>query len=218
VNGVTTAINFAAKAHALGKKWMAGLAFQDARPRSGAYAEAGNTEMGRAAWSRVIADGADFVQLVSWNDYSESTSIAPSQSHGTVLLDIDHYFLDWFTYGTPPAIAGDHLFLTHRIHPYAAKTTSGIENMKPTLGGTPRDTVEALVFLTSPADVTVTSGTTSKTVTLPAGVSAVVVPLGPGKPSARITRGSTVVKLVTSPFSVTLTPERQDMQYFAAGS
>jgi hypothetical protein len=217
-NGVTTAPNLAGMAHALGKKWMAGLAFQDARPSSGSYAEAGNTETARGAWGRAIQDGADFVQLVSWNDYSESTAIAPSQSHGSVLLDIDHYYLDWFTYGTPPAISGDHLFLTHRIHPYAAKTTSGIENMKPTLGGTPRDTVEALVFLTSPADVTVTSGTNTRTVSLPAGVWTVLVPLAAGKPSARITRGSTLVKLVSSPYSVTLTPERQDMEYYASGS
>lgn len=213
--------NYAAKARDLGKKWMQPVAVQDARPRSGLYAEASNTETLRATWSRAIRDGADFVQIATWNDYSESTSIAPSVSHGRAFLAISAYYVQWFTSGTRPGITADHLYLTHRSHHWAAKTTSGIENMQPTLGGStvpPRDTVEALVFLTAPAQVTVTSGLSSETVSLPAGISAVLVPLAAGNPSASISRGSSVVKSVTSAYSVTMTPKVQDMQYFASGS
>ena len=219
--GAAAGPNYAAKAHAMGKTWMQAVAVQDARPRSGSYAEASNTETLRATWTRAIRDGADFVQMATWNDYSESTSFAPSVSHGQIFLAISAHYIEWFSEGSPPAITADHLYLTHRSHHWGAKTTSGIENMQPTLGGSnvpPRDTVEALVFLTAPATVTVTSGINSKTVSLPAGISAVLVPLAAGTPSASISRGSTTVKTVTSPYSVTLTPERQDMQYFASGS
>ena len=122
------------RAHALGRKWMEPVAYQDARPRSGAYAEAGNTETGRATWTKAIEDHADYVQIVTWNDYSESTHIAPSMAHGSVLLDISAYYIDWFTNGKPPAIKSDHLYLTHRIHAHAASATSGINNMANTLG------------------------------------------------------------------------------------
>jgi hypothetical protein len=219
--GAAASENYAAKAHALGKKWMQPVAVQDARPRSSTYAEAGNTETLRTTWSRAISDGADFVQLTTWNDYSESTSFAPSVSHGEVFLDISSYYLKWFTEGTPPRIASDQLYLTHRIHPWQAKTTSGINNMRPTLGGykfSPRDTVEGLVFLTERADVTVTSGGNSRTASLPAGISAILVPLAAGYPSATISRKSAVVKTINSPYRVTLTPVVQDMQYFAFGS
>lgn len=219
--GALNAPNLSAKAHAMGKKWMSPVAFQDARPKSGTYAEAGNTETLRATWSRAISDGADFVQMATWNDYSESTSFAPSQDHGYALLDISHYFLDSFTYGNSPPITSDHLYLTHRSQPWAARATSGINNMQPVLGGSstaPRDTVEALVFLTSAAVVTVTSGSTSQDFSLSAGMSAVTLPLRPGTQAAQITRGGAVVKAITSGYPVTDSPYVQDLQYVAAGS
>lgn len=213
--------NFAAKAHALGLTWMQPVAMQDARPRSTAYAEAGNTETFRAMWARAIRDGADFVQIVTWNDYSESTSIAPSYAHGTVFSDLNRYYSDWFTTGVAPNITSDHLYVTHRTHKWDADPTSGIKNMRPILGAStvaPRDTAEALVFLTNPASVTLTSGSQTRTVTLPAGISTVLVPLGFGTTSSSINRGSQVVKSVISPYPVIESPIVQDMQYFAAGS
>ncbi len=213
--------NWAARAHELGLVWMQAVAMQDARPRSGVYAEAGNTDTWRATWARAMSDGADFVQITTWNDYSESTSIAPSAAHGNVFVELTKYYADWFRAGNTPAITGDHLYLTHRVHPWDANPTSGIKNMKPNLGQSsvaPRDTAEALVFLTAPARVTLTSGSNSTTVDLPAGISTVLVALGTGTTSGSIKRGSTTVRAVTSPYKVTNSPVVQDLQYFAAGA
>jgi len=210
----------AARAHVLGRTWMEPVAYQDARPRSGAYAESNNTETGRAAWNKAIEDHADFVQIVTWNDYSESTQIAPSVAHGSVLLDISAYYIDWFRNGRPPTIGSDHLYLTHRIHKYAASATSGIDNMASTLGGAstpPRDTVEALAFLTSPARVKVSAGGSTRTFRADAGISTFTVPLVPGAVSGKIVRDSAVVVSVVSPHTVTASPVVQDFQYFAAG-
>ena len=187
---------------------------------SGVYAEAGNTETLRATWARAISDGADFVQITTWNDYSESTSIAPSMAHGWVFLAMTKYFIEWFKTGVAPAVTTDHLYLTHRTHMWDADPSNGIKIMQPTLGGSnvaPRDTAEAMVFLTAPATLTLTSGANSKTVSLPAGVSYVLVPLGVGTTSGSIARDASVVMAVTSPFKVVATPERQDLQYFAVG-
>ncbi len=212
--------NIAVRAHNLGMTWMQPIAVQDARPRSGAYAEAGNTETLRATWSRAISDGADFVQIATWNDYSESTTIAPSHAHGNVFLELTSYYAEWFRTGKEPVVVEDHLYLTHRIHPVDAQPKLSTPPMKSTLGGSkvaPRDTAEALVLLAAPASVTVTSGSESRTVDLPAGVSSVLVPLGLGQTSGSIRRGAPVLT-VTSPHHVTDTPTVQDFQYYAAGS
>ncbi len=221
VAGVASSQNYAARAHRLGKVWMAPVAFQDARPRSGLYDEAGNTETLRAMWGQAISQGADYVQMVTWNDYSESTQFAPSMAHGDVLLDINKYYAEWFRSGRRPRITADHLFVTHRTMLVDAPVLSGITNMAPNLGGatTPaRDTVEALVFLTKPAQVSITTSAGTKRFDQPAGVSAVTVPLAVGTVSAELSRDGQVVKKVTSPYPVVATPEVQDFQYWAAGS
>lgn len=221
VESVTHAPNYAAMAHSLGRKWMEPVAFQDARPSSSLYAEASNTATGRATWNKAISNAADFVQIVTWNDYSESTSVAPSMAHGRVLLDISAYYISQFKTGQRPAISADHLYLTHRHHPFAANPTSGIVNMTYTLGGMntpPQDTVEALVFLTAPATVSITTSAGTRTFSQPAGVSAVTVPLAVGSVSARVVRNSGTALAVNSPFTVVLTPFVQDFQYWAAGS
>ena len=212
--------NLAQKAHEMGRKWMEPVVFQDARPQSRRYAEAGNTELLRRTWSKAITQHADYVQMVTWNDYSESTSFAPSTAHGQTLLNMNRLYLDWYKFDAKPTITTDHLFLTHRIHPYAAQATSGIMVMKPTLDGTvmaPRDTVEALVYLTAAAQVSITVGGVTRTHLQPAGISALTVPLRAGSVSAKVTRGSRTVDTAISHKTVTDTPYVQDMQYWATG-
>ena len=211
--------NYAAKAHAAGVKWVAPVAVQDERPNQSLYQEAANLETLRATWQRAISDGAEYVQLVAWNDYSENTVFAPSMAHGRVFLDVNEYYLKQFVGGKAPAISRDSLVVTHRIQPVGAQPTVQHKLMVPmSSGGTttaPRDTVEVLAFLTSPASVTLRSGTNVKTVELQAGVSAFTVPLGLGTVSATATRGGSTVASVTSPFKVTGTPTVQDLQYWA---
>ena len=94
-------------------------------------------------------------------------------------------------------------------------------NMTSNLGGSttaPRDTVEALVFLTAPAEVSITTSAGTTRFSQPAGVSAVTVPLAVGTISAQVSRAGQVMKSVTSPYKVVAHPEVQDFQYWAAGN
>lgn len=211
----------AAKAKALGVKWMSPVAVQDVRPNGGNYAEAGNTETLRASWERAITDGADFVQMATWNDYSESTAFAPSAAHGNVFLDISAFYAREFKTGTEPAIRGDALYLTHRIQPFAAEPTIPSRLMLPTLDGTsmaPRDTVEVLTMLRAPASVTVTIGAENHTFDAPAGLSTVTYPLRLGSVSATASRNDVPIASATSPFQVVSRPSVQDLQYYAVSS
>jgi hypothetical protein len=211
----------AAIAHSLGVKWMSGVGPQDVRPNQRLYAEARNTETLRAAWGRSISDDADMVQLVTWNDYSEGTSIAPSVGHGSAFLDISSYYASKFKSGTAPKIAKDNVYVTHRTQFVNATPSFSHALMSSTLGGsrtTPVDQAEVYAYLTGPAKVTLTVGSTSKTFDAPAGVFTATVPLALGTVKASVVRSGATVAKVDSPHKVVSTPRVQDLQYHAASS
>jgi len=214
------AAKHATLAHSMGKLWMAPVHVQDARPSGGIFDEAGNTESLRLSWSSVIDGAAEWVNLPTWNDYSEGTDVAPSAHHGWSYLDISSYYLTWWKTGTPPPIERDAIYLTHRGQPVGAAPVypeTKLMTLRP--GGTPaRDTVEALVFLTAPATITVHVGPATYTWDAPAGVAARTFPLGVGRVSASAARAGRTVAAVTSPFTVTTTPYVQDLQYDAVAS
>ena len=213
--------NRAADVHKLGVKWMSPIAVQDVRHTQLRYAESNNTELLRASWSRAISDGADFAQLITWNDYSESTSFAPSISHRNAFLDVNGYYANEFKTHTKPAIKGDELVVTHRIQKAGLKPLIQTTVMSPTQSGSktpPRDTVEVLSILRAPATVTLKVGATTKTVVAPAGVSQFTLPLTTGTVSARATRTGQSVAAVTSPHKVVSSINYWDLQYYAATS
>ncbi|GAA5033950.1 endo-1,3-alpha-glucanase family glycosylhydrolase [Microbacterium fluvii] len=208
-------------AHDLGMKWIEPIAVQDVRHKSGVYAEAGNTETIRATWKRAIDNGADFAQLITWNDYSEATSFAPSMMHGDAFLDLSAYYATWFKTGSAPKLAGDELILTHRSQRASAVAQLAPTTLSATLGGNltePRDTVEVVSMLTSAATLTVKVGSASYTISAPAGLSAHTVPLQTGKVSVTATRsGATVASAATST-TVVSTPKVTNLLYWAATS
>jgi hypothetical protein len=212
----------AALAHRLGVRWMEPVAVQDDRPRAGAYAESDNTGLLRSGWKQAIDGHADAVQLVTWNDYSEGTQVAPSVSHGTVFLEICAYYVDWFKAGNPPRIQGDALYVTFRTQPAQALPSGGQTLlMSPTLGGAltgPRNEVEVLTFLERPADVTVAVGGGSTRYRAPAGVGVRLVPLRPGRVTAELARGGRGELVVAPHVKVVSRPVVQNLDYHAAGA
>jgi hypothetical protein len=208
-----------ATAHGMGKIWMQPVSIQDERPNQGIFDEAGNTENLRASWKGAIDGKADWVQLTTWNDYSENTQFAPSRNAGWTYLDINAYYLTCYKLGCPK-ITNDSAYLTHRIQPVAAVPSyAQTKLMKLRSGSTAaRDTVEVLSMLTAAAKVSVTIGGTTQTYDAPAGVSARTFPLKAGAVSATVSRSSATVAKVVSPYPVTATPYVQDLHYRAASS
>lgn len=219
--GTNSPIALARLAHSLGQIWMQPVSVQDERPNQAIYDEAVNTENLRNTWQIAISTGSEWVQLATWNDYSEGTAFAPSAKHGWTYLDISSYYSAWFHTGSAPSITSNVLYLTHRTQQYAATPTfPEVSLMQPRPGtSTPQDTVEALTFLTTPGTVTTTVGTQSSSCAVPAGVGVCSVPLGTGSVSTIVTNSAgTVLATKSSPNQVTATPYVQDLQYVAAGS
>jgi hypothetical protein len=209
-----------ADAHARGKIWMQPVSVQDTRPNQNIYDEADNTENFRTTWNAAITGGADWVQIPTWNDYSEGTQLAPSVSTGWSPLDINSYYLSWYKAGVAPAIKHDVVYLSHRIQPYAAVPTGGQTRLQQLRAGSSpaRDTVEVLSFLTAQATVNVTIGGVTQSYVAPAGESSKLFPLLPGQVSATIVKADKSVISVASPFTVVARPAVQDLTYHFVSS
>ncbi|MER6583368.1 endo-1,3-alpha-glucanase family glycosylhydrolase [Nonomuraea sp. NPDC001023] len=207
------------RAHGMGKIWMQPVSVQDERPNQGVFDEAGNTENLRATWKGAIDGKADWVQLTTWNDYSENTQFAPSRNAGWTYLDINAYYLTCHKLGCPK-ITNDAAYLTHRVQPVAAQPSFAQTRLMKLRGGSTaaRDTVEVLTMLTAAAKVSVTVGGTTQSYDAPAGVSARTFPLKAGTASATVARGSATAAKVVSPYPITATPYVQDLHYRAASS
>jgi Glycosyl hydrolase family 71 len=204
-------------AHALGKIWMQPVSAQDERPNSGVYWEADNTENYRCTWNAAINDGADWVMIPTWNDYSEGTEISPSTHIGWGFLDLASYYLTRFKTGQWPTIVRDVIYVSHRVQfANALPQASGGEKklMKLVSRSPARDAVEVLSFLTAPSIVEVNIGDKTQEVSVPAGESAVLLELAPGAISAQVIRNGQSIISVNSPFFVQTNFPIQNEQYY----
>ncbi|MFD3694833.1 glycoside hydrolase family 71 protein [Streptomyces sp. NPDC058646] len=208
------------RAHGMGKIWMQPVSVQDVRPNQGIYDEAGNTATLRSTWKHAIDDGADWVQLTTWNDYSESTQFAPSLHNGYAYLDLTSYYLTRFKTGSWPKIVRDTLYLTARTQ-FAAADPTGDQSLVMSLrkgSAAPRDTVEVLSFLAAPGVVRTTVGSVKASHDAPAGLHAELLPLKAGTSSAQVVRDGRTKAQVELPYPVDHKVEVQDLQYYAATS
>lgn len=208
------------RAHDMGKIWMQPVSVQDARPNQGIYDEAGNTATLRSTWTHAIEDGADWVQLTTWNDYSEGSQFAPSLHNGYAYLDLTSYYLTRFKTGDWPKIVRDTLYLSARTQ-FADADPTGDQSLVMALrkgSAPPRDKVEVLSFLTGAAAVRTAVGTADGRHEAPAGIHSQLLPLKPGTSSAQVVRDGKAGVKVDLPYRVDHKVEVQDLQYYAATS
>lgn len=213
-------MGLAATAHSMGKIWMQPVSFQDARPSQSIFDEAQNSQNLQNTWQIAISSNSEWVQLATWNDYSEGTSFAPSVGHGRALLDMSSYGLYGFRTGSSPAIVRDTTYLLYRNQLLSAvpANPSAAPMTLRAWSSPARDTVEVLSFLTAPAIVKVTVGATTTTCNAPAGMSSCFAPLKVGSITVTAVRGTTEVSRVVSHTAVTATPYNQNLEYLVDSS
>ncbi|MFD7080519.1 endo-1,3-alpha-glucanase family glycosylhydrolase [Streptomyces sp. NPDC059918] len=208
------------RAHGMGKIWMQPVSVQDARPNQGVYDEAGNTATLRSTWTHAIDDGADWVQLTTWNDYSEGSQFAPSLHNGYAYLDLSSYYLTKFKTGSWPKIVRDTLYVSARTQ-FASADPAGAQSLVMSLrkgSAAPRDTVEVLSFLRAPATVRTVVGAARDAHEAPAGIHSELLPLRPGTSSAAVVRDGKAGAEVELPYAADRTVQVQDLQYYAVTS
>ncbi len=176
-----------------GKIFMMPVDPQQFRPKDFVFEEAGNSAAFRNAWTSAIQGDSDWIQLVTWSDFSESGEIQPYTDAtlrtdiGTGYYDLNGYYAAWF------------LTQSSRRLRTMSFTTSIVANppMPPgrrratldTTNGTPAENdIELVAFLTAPGELKITIGGKTYTQNAAAGVTSFKVPLQPGIPLFTLSR------------------------------
>ncbi|HEY3333247.1 MAG TPA: glycoside hydrolase family 71 protein [Capsulimonadaceae bacterium] len=157
-------------------------------------------------WMAAIEGHATWVEIVTWNDFMESTYVGPIDTPEVVApalkfdfrqphvayLDCSRYYIDWFKNGAPPKIKTDSIYYFYQLHPKALKAVIAND---PTQLGRPsgadklEDKVYVTLMLTKPAELTIYSGETSQTFPVDAGVNNIEMPFAPGPQRFVLARG-----------------------------
>jgi glucan endo-1,3-alpha-glucosidase len=214
--------------HAQGKLFMAGIApyYRGGGPNNRMFESKGFDRM-QQQWLAAIQGGADWVELVTWNDWGESTYLAPvgspadrdiwqglaNRTWGRLLshdgfLDASKYYISWFKQGRPPAIEHERIDYFYRIHPQTL--TPRPSTREPIV-----DRVFLTAFLSRPAAFTLTVGKTTTTINLPSGVSSVSSPLAPGSVEIAVRRAGKSIAKKTAEEPILESPDFGSYNYFA---
>jgi hypothetical protein len=183
-----------------GKIFMMPVDPQQFRPKDFLYWEAGNSAAFRTAWASSIQGDADWVQVVTWNDYSESGQISPytdvtlRTDIGTGYYDLNGYYAAWFLTGEQPKITHDVLYYFYRREPASAPGPAQSQKEAIAAGtGTAENDIELVGFLTAPGVLKITIGSNTYTQNASAGVVSFKIPSQPGTPLFTLSRNGSDV-------------------------
>jgi hypothetical protein len=171
---------------------------QQYRPKDFVYWDAGNSAALREAWTGSIQGDADWVQVVTWNDFSESSAISPvtdatlQRTIGTGFYNLTGYYASWFLTGQEPTITHDVLYYFYRREPVTA-AAGGQSQLATDYSGVPENSIELLGFLTSPGVLKITIGGKTFTQNAAAGIVSFKIPTQPGTPLFTLSRSGTDV-------------------------
>jgi len=210
--------NVPAQAKAYASVWMMPVAPQDMRPKSQIYSEAGNSEEYRVMWENAILGDADWVQLITWNDYSEHTCISPSSGTQYSFYDLTAWYTAWFKTGAKPEIKRDVLYYFYRIQ----STSAPHQQSKPFMmaAGTdiPRNEIELLAFLVSPGTLEIEINGKKSRRDAPAGMSSFKVPLANGVPVFRLLRENSTKIVLRGAFEINNIITYQNLLYYGGSN
>ncbi len=209
--------NYTLALHAAGKLFMAGLTphyWGCGQLSNGQrYYESDGGEGIALQWNSIIANQPDWVNLVTWNDFNESTYITPLDNPAAYwqplaspnryshdgYCQLSKYFITWYKTGTPPPVTQDALFYFYRTHPLnAVASTTNIAPVT-TFFGDVGDVIYTTTLLTAPALLEITSGNNSTTNFVPPGLCHTRTPFAPGPQQFTLVRGTRQVLTTQGP-------------------
>ncbi len=176
-----------------GKIFMSPVNAQQFRPKNYLYWEASNSGAFRAGWEAAIEGNAEWAQLVTWNDFSESGQVSPytdatlNRTIGTGFYNLNGYYAQWFMSGHQPVITHDVLYFFYRREPTSAAgpAQSKTDHI---YQGNPENNIELLAFLTAPGTLKITIGGKTYTQNAIAGETSFKVPTAAGTPVFTLSR------------------------------
>jgi glucan endo-1,3-alpha-glucosidase len=166
-------------------------------------------------WSQLIANEPDWVEIVTWNDFHESTYVSPIINPGRYFdvlvsprrnthagyLELSKYYITWYKSNQQPAIDRDALFYFYRIHPMGLVISNDIPVT--TLLGDVQDELFLTTMLKRPAKLVVTSGGVRSQYDQADGINHVRVPFHVGSQVFEVSRDGSQQLLINAPPVVT---------------
>lgn len=209
--------NYTAAVHATNKLSMASVSphywgcVQTSLGRR--YFESDGAEGLDLQWRSIIQNQPDWVEIVTWNDWNESTylcpiddpavyfpGLTPKRNPHVGYLELSKHYITWYKTGTEPIINRDGVLAYYRVHPKSALASNTNDPPVTWFIGNVHDTFYVTTFLAAPAVVEIKSGGTTTTNSVASGIHHIRASFLPGAQSVRLLRnGSTVVSLQGAP-------------------
>ena len=162
-------------------------------------------------WQAAITSNAQWVEIVTWNDWAEDTYLASLDAADAKSLRMEEwgellshdgfreatrYFIEWFKTGKQPAVKRERILYAYRLHtknafghPFPGQPTlakpRGVENLV--------DGLHVLAFLEKPAELLVRMGSRSERLEVSGGMNLMSVPMGIGEVSFEVVRDGAVI-------------------------
>lgn len=124
------------------------------------------------AWSDIAKRKPPFVELETWNDFSEDTAFAPTSSHDATFMDLNAYFVRRQSGAAPPP--RQQVMIFHPRQLAAAKLDAAdavVHNYEWRHVAPVVDYLDVVTILQAPGEVRVQVGDATWTRTAPAGLS-----------------------------------------------
>ena len=191
---------------------------QDGRPKANIYWEAANSRLFRESWKIALErlGPADWVQFFTWNDHAEFSGMMPGTGIQYAFYDMARYYVTWFKTGAQPPIVRDVLYYVYRVHSTGAQPMKG-GDWKCRGGGTV-DEIELVAFLAAPGRIAIELAGKRQFKDVPAGISALTVPLVEGTPAFTLTRDGRETIRTRGRFTIGDRIMWDDMMYYAGSS
>jgi len=191
----------AAAVRAAGAEWAEPMWFQYENLTTGHNQIPKGTDVLRERWRRARENGSTLIQFITWNDYTENTSLAPGYDTRYAVLDLNGYFVRWWKAGRPPKVQRDRAYVFYRkyakgarVFPFRAKRADD-------------GVLEVVTILTAPAEVRLPGRDVHWDA--PAGLSCRQFPLSVGAVAVEAVRDGKKVLRLDSPEPITDRPYRQ---------
>lgn len=193
--------------------WMIPVSPQDARPKDLRAFEAGNSESYRNQWNTAIALRAKQVQIITWNDYSETSEISPSSFSQFVFYDLTAYYTAWLKAGAAPALTRDAFYFIQRRQIFRPDTA--VQGARWSRAGDApwSNEIEVVVLLTKPGELVLHSGDAVVHKMVGSGLQTIHIPASPGTATVTLRRDRRTIVTLKSPVSVDIHPDRHDPTY-----
>lgn len=163
-------------------------------------------------WQAAIETRTPWVELNTWNDWGESSYIAPlgpggetgrrwTEQWGYLLsregfLAAHRHFIAWFKAGREPEIGNEQVLYAYRLHGRNVEgrpVVSERKSARPLGARRLKDRVYLLTLLRQPAEIVIRIGTAKERVAAPAGLHLSSVKMRTGKVSVEVVREGRVV-------------------------